>query len=78
MARSKSWYAIVFPYGVLAYESQVGKPTVWRFATKAARDEFVAGGPPGRRDCGYRDAITSTKVRQHGLHPVPAEEMDAH
>lgn len=77
MARSKIWYAIVWPYGVQSYATEVGKPTVWRFATEADRDEVVAGGPPGRRDCGYREAITGREVRQHGLHPVPAEAMDA-
>lgn len=70
------WYAIVWPRGIMAYNTEVGKPTVWQFATKSARDEFVAGGPPGRRDCGYRDVITGTEVRRHGLHPVPAEAME--
>lgn len=72
---TKRYYAIVWPYGVLSYTTEVGKPTVWRFDAEAARDEFVAGGPPSRRDNGYREAITGIEVRKHGLHPVPAEEM---
>ena len=75
MARS-NWYAIVWPYGVLAYDTEVGKPTVWRFATEQDRDKFVAGGPPSRRDNGYRETITGREVRDHGLHPVPEEEME--
>ena len=73
---TKRYYAIVWPYGTQSYNTEVGKPTVWRFVTEADRDEFVAGGPPGRRDNGYRATITGAEVRQHGLHPVPAEEMD--
>lgn len=73
---TKRYYAIVWPYGVLSYTTEVGKPTAWQFTTEAARDEFVAGGPPSRRDNGYRQIITGADVRKHGLHPVPAEEMD--
>jgi hypothetical protein len=75
MARS-NWYAIVWPYGVQSYSTAVGKPTAVRFTTEASRDEWVAGGPSGRRDPGYREAITGAEVRDHGLHPVPADEVE--
>lgn len=76
-ATSRTYYAVEWPYGSIAWSSEHGTPSAAiAFPTAAARDAWVERGNPYITQPGHREALTAAEVRKHKLERVSIFELE--
>lgn len=75
---SRKCYAVSWPYGRLAWSSEVGTPReAVAFDSPQERDDWLAKGNPYTTQPGTRQAVSAKEVKLHHLQVVTLDEIEA-